>query len=187
MLSATGRKFLRGPRGTGFLYVDREIIDSLVPPLLDLHAARWISPDEYEIRGDARRFENWETNYASKIGLGAAIEYALRWDLDRIEARVFSLAAELRARLEKAPKVTVRDLGLTRCGIVSFTIDGQDPEAVRDALGRANINVSVSPANFTLLDMADRRLDGGVVRASVHYYNSEEEVDRFCRTLGSIS
>lgn len=187
ILSATGRKFLRGPRGTGFLYVEQELIERLVPPFLDLHAARWISSDRYEIRRDARRFENWETNYATKIGLGAAIDYALDWGMERIEARVSSLANELRSRLEELPGVAVRDLGLTRCGIVSFTVDGRDPEEVREGLGRDNINVSVSAANFTLLDMAERGLDRGVVRASVHYYNSEDEVDRFCQTLASIS
>ena len=162
MLSATGRKFLRAPRGTGFLYVDRDIIDRLIPPFLDLHAARWLSADQYEIRRDARRFENWETNYAGKIGLGAAIDYALQWDLERIQARVSSLADELRNRLDELPRVTVRDLGLARCGIVSFTVDGRDPEAIRAELGENKINVSVSPANFTLLDMANRGLDAGV-------------------------
>jgi len=186
MLSATGRKFLRGPRGTGFLYVMSEVIEQLQPPFLDLHAARWTERDRYEIRQDAKRFENWETNYAGKIGLGAAVDYAIGWGIEAVQARVYSLAEELRSRLDSVRRVTVRDLGITRCGIVSFTVDGKPPEVIRRGLREQKINVAVSPAEYTLLDMRDRGLGAGVVRASVHYYNNEEEVEAFCRALETI-
>lgn len=185
MLSATGRKFLRGPRGTGFLYVRRELIEALEPPLLDLHAARWVAPDRYEVRKDARRFENWETNYAAKIGLGVAVDYALSWGMENIQRRVFALAATLRERLSAIPGVTVRDLGAVKCGIVSFTVEGKEARAVAAALAEKRINVSVSPANYTLLDMSARALPS-IIRASVHYYNSEEEVERFVQALSQI-
>ena len=184
-LSATGRKFLRGPRGTGFLYVRRDKIDRLEPPFLDLHAANWVARDRFEVRPDARRFENWEMNYAGKIGLGVAIDYALQWGLDAIWARISTLAATLRVRLRDIPGVRVHDLGAEKCGIVSFTLDGKDPRAIRDALAQDKINVSVSPRDYTLLDMEARHL-ASVVRASVHYYNSEEEIERFCRKLDRI-
>jgi selenocysteine lyase/cysteine desulfurase len=184
MLSAAGRKYLRGPRGTGLLYVRRGVLDRLEPPFLDLHAAQWVGRDRFEIRPDARRFENWETYYAGKIGLGVAIDYALDWGLEAIWARVSALAAELRRRLADLPGVTVRDLGLARCGLVSFTVDGQAPEAIQRGLAERQINVSVSRLSSTRLDMEARGLQA-VVRASVHYYNSEDEIERFCAALAA--
>src|SRR5215208_1685422 len=124
LLSTTGRKFLRGPRGTGFLYVRRELCRRLRPPFLDLHAATWVARDRYDIRADARRFENWETNFAGKVGLGVAIDYARDWGMAAIWDRVRSLASTLREELEEIPGVTVRDIGAERCGIVTFTVDG---------------------------------------------------------------
>jgi len=182
MLAATGRKFLRGPRGTGFLYVSQRLVQRLEPPFLDLHAATWTAPDLYEIRPDARRFETWETNYAGKIGLGVAVDYALGWGLDAIEARVTALAEGLRARLGEVPGVTVRDEGIRRCGIVTFTVEGVPAAEVSARLRAAGINTSVSPMEYARFDLAARGLPD-LVRASVHYYNTEEELDRLCAEL----
>jgi selenocysteine lyase/cysteine desulfurase len=182
MLSTTGRKYLRGPRGTGFLYVRREVCEQLEPVMLDLHAASWVARDSYEIRPDARRFENWETNYAGKIGLAVAIDYALEWGMDPIWTRIQQLATALRAELADLPGAIVRDLGEVRGGIVTFTVDGHAPESLKDALAAESINVTASRTPSTRLDMEERGLEA-VVRASVHYYNSEDEIDRFCSTL----
>ena len=179
MLSATGRKYLRGPRGTGFLYVRHDLIEQLEPPFLDLHAATWVTRDRYEIRADARRFENWETNYAGKIGLGVAIDYALAWGLEDTWNRISDLASTLRNRLSHIPHVQVHDLGLLKCGIVTFAIDEWEPGEIRGKLAEQKMNVSVSTVASTRLDMDQRGL-ASVVRASVHYYNSEEEIERFC-------
>jgi cysteine desulfurase / selenocysteine lyase len=185
MLSATARKFLRGPRGIGFLYVRRGLIESLEPPILDLHAAEWVAPDRYELRRDARRFENWEANQAAKIALGEAARYATGWGLGAIWERVHGLAEGLRAALGGLEHVQVQDRGALRCGIVTFTVEGESASDVQRALSAAGVNVSVAPRHYTLLDMEERGLSE-VVRSSVHYYNSEEEIGRLVDVVARL-
>jgi cysteine desulfurase / selenocysteine lyase len=185
ILSTTGRKYLRGPRGVGFLYVSQNCIEQLEPPFLDLHAAQWIAPDRYEIRTDARRFENWERSYAALLGLGAALDYALDWGMDCIWDRIQQLSQKLRLRLSQLPGVEIHDLGLTRCGIVSFTLQGKTPDEIKTTLRHNQINVSTSSVFSTRLDMEQRQIPG-LVRASIHYYNSEDEIERFCQKLSSL-
>jgi selenocysteine lyase/cysteine desulfurase len=186
MLSSTGRKYLRGPRGTGFLYVRKSLIHELEPPFLDNHAATWTARDSFEIRQDARRFENWETNYAAKVGLAKAVDYALGWGVEEIWERVRTLAAALRVGLSDIPAVTVTDIGAVQCGIVTFTVSGCDCEDIKQRLARGSMNVTVSRPASTRLDMEDRGLSA-VVRASVHYYNSDDEVERFLAAVAEIS
>ena len=186
LLSATGRKYLRGPRGTGFLYVRSSLLDRLEPPLLDMRAADWVEPDRYELRPDAIRFEEWEQAYAAKAGLATAIDYALGWGLDSIWQRVAALGESLRARLGDINGVTVRDLGEVRCGIVTFTVDGVEANDLKKRLSRERINVTASPRSSTLLDSRARGLPD-LVRASVHYYNTEEELDRLIETVSKAA
>lgn len=186
MLSATGRKYLRGPRGTGFLYVRRAVLDRLEPPFLDLQAATWVEPDRYEMRPDARRFENWERNVAGQLGLGAAVDYALGWGLADIAGRIEPLAAELRRRLAEIPGVSVRDRGRRPCGIVTFTVEGKPARDIVAALRQRRINCHTSAPGSTLLDALARRLPD-LVRASVHYYNTEEEVARFAAAVAALA
>ncbi|MBV9727769.1 MAG: aminotransferase class V-fold PLP-dependent enzyme [Gammaproteobacteria bacterium] len=175
-LSSTGRKFLRGPRGTGFLYASERALAEIEPPFIDGRAATWTAADRFEVRRDARRFENWEYNCATRIGLGVAARYASTVGLDAIWERVQSLAGALRTRLAAIRGVQVCDQGHTLCGIVSFVCAQLTPQAVKAALASQRINVSVSDAAWTRLDMDARALPA-LVRASVHYYNTEEEVD----------
>ncbi|GAA3024522.1 aminotransferase class V-fold PLP-dependent enzyme [Kitasatospora albolonga] len=182
LLTATGRKFLRGPRGTGFLYSSRRLTERLEPPFLDLHAATWTGPESYEVRPDARRFETWETFYAGKIGLGVAVDAALELGLDAIERRVTALAARLREGLAALPGVHVHDQGLRRSAIVSFTVDGHDSPDVAALLRSRDVNVSVSWATSAQWDLGARGLPT-VVRASVHYYNTEDELSRLLDAL----
>jgi len=186
VLSATGRKYLRGPRGTGVLYVRRSLAETLEPPFVDLRAAEWLAPDRYRLAPGARRFENWESFVAGRAGLAAAAEYALGLGLEPIADRIRHLADRLRELLATIPGVEVRDRGVDRCGIVSFTVAGVPaPEAVSE-LARQGVHVVASRRSSTLLDMDARGLDA-LVRASVHYYNTDEELDRAAAAVEAVA
>jgi len=142
-------------------------------------------PQRYQIRNDARRFESWERFVAGQIGLGVAADYALEWGLEDIYARIQSLAALLRQRLCEVPGVSVHDLGQQRCGIVTFSAAKMASEAIATRLRQRHINVRRSLASSTLLD-AQRRGLGTLVRAGVHYFNTEDEIERLIAELTQI-
>ena len=175
-LSAAGRKFLRGPRGTGFLYVRTSLLERFEPPLLDMRAADWVAPDRYELKRDGRRFEEWEQSYAAKVGLARAVDYALQWGVEAIWKRIEALASVLRARLAEIDGVKLRDVGERQCGIVTFDVAGVSAQDVKGALGQDRVNVSVAATSSAVIDALERNLPD-LVRASVHYYNVEEEID----------
>jgi len=181
-LSATGRKYLRGPRGTGFLYVHPRLRARLEPAMLDLHSASWESPTEYVVDPTAKRFEVWERDVAAVLGLGTAIDYALDWGLPAIEERVGSLAATLRERLGEVRGVRVHDVGARKCGIVTFSVDGTPAPEVKQRLAAAGINTSISERTSAQFDFTARDLPP-MIRASVHYYNTEDEIDLLVRKL----
>lgn len=176
-LSAAGRKFLRGPRGTGFLYVRRDWIPRLHPPMIDLFGATWTAPDRYELRPDARRFETWEHNYAARLGLGVAVDYALDIGMAAIEARCLALGDALRAGLRALPGVTVHDLGPRPAAIVTFSAAGRSAAEVQAHLAGRGINTSTASPAGALLDATARGLPT-MVRASPHYYNTDEDLAR---------
>ncbi|MEP4034011.1 aminotransferase class V-fold PLP-dependent enzyme [Roseibium polysiphoniae] len=186
MLSGTGRKYLRGPRGTGFLYVSDAVLDQLEPPFVDLEATSWTGPDSYVLKPDARRFENWERYFAGQIGLGVAVGYALGFGVDRLSRRIIELGAALRNGLSELPGVQVHDKGLNKGGIVTFLVEGEDPVLTKTRLAEADINVSVSKATSSQIDLPARNLSA-LVRASVHAFNTDEEIETLLDVLRTQS
>ncbi|ANZ38536.1 aminotransferase class V [Lentzea guizhouensis] len=177
MLVCTGRKWLRGPRGTGALVVRDDVRRRLRPRLFDHSGAEWTAPDRYRPRDDARWFELWEYGVADRLGLVAAAKYALAKGLDVIEAEVTARAKRLRDGLASIPGITVRDLGERQSGIVTFTSDDVPALELKDRLWDRQVAVTVSQAASTRFDMTRRGLDE-VVRASPHYFVTEEEIDQ---------
>lgn len=185
LLSATGRKFLRAPRGTGFLYVDRDRIEGLEPPVADLASADWDRADRYTLQPDARRFEIWEHSVANVLGLGAAARYAQGWGLETTWARITGLASRLRDELDGLDGITLEEPSAASCGIVTFTVAGWVPAEVVAALHERHVNVWHVGVSAARLDMEGRGLDE-VVRASVHYVNDDADVDALLTGLADL-
>lgn len=184
MLAVTGRKYLRGPRGSGFLYVRREMLDKLKLLFFDGRTVTGINQQSFVVRADARRFEWYEKNPAVVLGLQKAVEYALNIGIERIWQRIQLLADLFRKRLRELDGIVVHDQGDDLCGIVTFSVSGLPAAAIRTKLAAKNINVHIGFARSTLYYMDRKGLDG-IVRASVHYYNTEEEIELVCRELRS--
>lgn len=185
VLSLTSRKYLRGPRGIGALFVRDSFRESLDPPFLDIRSAEWISPGDYRVQAGSSRYEEWESNVSNRLGFGAAVDYALGLGLETIAHFVGTLAELFRERLADVRGVAIDDVGVEKCGIVSFHAAQAGSREIADALRAQQMNVSVSNPPATLLDARDRNLPD-VVRASVHYYNTEREVDRFVDALRGV-
>lgn len=185
MLSATGRKYMRAPRGTGFLFVKKSSQDLIKPILLDFQAAGNVSLSDYTLRKDARRFELYEKSRALTLGFGKAIEYAMNIGLDRIWHRIEHLSALLRRKLAEIPGIIVHDSGDRLSGIVAFSVNGVESSEVKLRLAEIGINVSVGGAQATPIYMGKSRLSA-LLRASVHYYNTEEEINTLCQELSAM-
>ncbi|MGQ0841008.1 aminotransferase class V-fold PLP-dependent enzyme [Actinokineospora sp.] len=177
IVTGTGRKWLRGPRGTGVLVVRDHARERMRPRLIDLHSGSWDGPSKIGLRDDARVFELWECGVAERLGLIAAVRYALELGIGPIADAVGARADQLRAGLAELPGVTVRDLGKEQCGLVSFTVDGAPADEVRDRLREHGVTVTVSGRTSTLYDMTRRDLDR-VIRASPHYFVSPDQIDQ---------
>ena len=184
-LSATGRKFLRGPRGTGFLYVKDTWLATLEPAMIDHFGADWVAMDRYELRDDARRFETWENSYALRAGLGAAIDYADEIGINLIAERVQHLSKMARTLLADQPRIELHDTGQTQCGIVSFEVAGLGPKSVVQHMANKGIAIGMSLPSSTRIDSERRNLPT-LLRMAPHYYNTEQEIERAVEQLGLI-
>lgn len=185
-LSATGRKFLRGPRGTGFLYVsDRALQRGDRPLYIDMRGARWTSPGAFEPAPDARRFEEWEFAYALVLGLGEAARQAVEAGVERCGARAHALARETRERLSALPGATVLDRGSHLSALVTVSFEGRDGKDVVAALATRGINTVATLAWYGMLDLGARGITSAI-RISPHYYNTSAELDLLIASLEEI-
>jgi selenocysteine lyase/cysteine desulfurase len=185
-LAATGRKFLRGPRGTGFLYVsDRALAGGRRPLHIDMRAADWVEADEYRLRGDARRFENWEFAYALVLGLGEAASYAVDVGVAVAQRRSWALARRLRERLAEAEGVRVLDHGSELCAIVTVAVAGRPADALVAELAAQGINTGAVDRVSALLDLDDKGV-ATALRLSPHYFNSEAEIQAAASAVAAL-
>jgi selenocysteine lyase/cysteine desulfurase len=185
-LSATARKFLRGPRGIGFMYAsDRALERGDHPLFVDMRGARWIGPDSYQVESSARRYEDWEFPYAQVLGQAAAVRYALDVRIDRAGARAFRLAAHARAKLAELPGVRLLDRGSAPCAIVTFAVEGRDAREIVRELATRGINTVSSLREFGIFDF-DAKGVRTAVRLSPHYYNTFPEIDGAVDALSDI-
>ena len=175
ILVGTGRKYLRGPRGTGFLYVRESLLEKLEPMFPDYHSAGYDGPDGIAFVEGAKRFETYEHNVAAKLGFIRAVDYALEIGMDRIEARVRALSQLLQDALREAGMDV---LPRQQSGIVVFSHPEIEPGEVKTELAERGINVSVSTRHF--------EEPASAIRASVHYYNSTLEIATLSTALAGL-
>ncbi len=184
-LTGTGRKWLRGPRGTGLLYVRRSIQDRCDPPGIDGTSAVWESASSYSLASGAARFEEFETSSAGQLGLGVAIDQALALGPDVISERVQYLANRLRSELARRERVTVQETAGVCSGIVTFLVEGVTPAEIVAAASREGINMNASSAPWARLDLEARGVTG-VARVAPHVYNTEDELDRLLAVIDTL-
>jgi selenocysteine lyase/cysteine desulfurase len=187
LMTSTCRKFLRGPRGSGFLYVSDRVLQAGYEPLfIDMHGARWVEPGGYRPADTAARFEEWEFPYATVLGSAAAVRYARGVGLDAIARRTPALAARLRTGLDGIPGVRVLDRGPQLGALVTFAIEGWQAQPFKAAVDGRGINSALSFREFAQFDFGDKDVEW-CLRLSPHYYNTEEEVDHVAAVVGELA
>ncbi|MDH5588575.1 MAG: aminotransferase class V-fold PLP-dependent enzyme [Gemmatimonadota bacterium] len=186
-LSATARKFLRGPRGAGVLWVSDDVLEGGMEPLFpDLRSADWVAPDRYVPAATARRFETWEFAWALVLGTGEAARYAGEVGLEAIRTRVSGMAADLRERLAGLPGVRVLDRGPELCAIVTAQVRGWRPPDLVMELRRRGINTTGQSRVDAVIDY-DAKESDGALRISPHYFNTDDEIAAVVGALAELT
>ncbi len=184
-LSVTGRKFVRGPRGTGFMYCSPRALAELEPFPADLHGATW-DPDGYSMRTDAQRFETWEKSYAALLGLGAAVDYSLGLGMDAIRKRIDYLACEMRRMLTEISGSEILDRGIEKSGIITFNHERVEAAEIVAGLKNSGINISMGTPQYSQVDYLAHGVTS-MVRVSPHVYNTLEELERCAEVVRGIT
>ena len=185
-LSSTGRKFLRGPRGTGFLFISNKVINEKLEPLfIDMRGATWTSSDTYELQMSGKRFEEWEFSYASLVGLTEAVKYANSIGIQEIEAKNASISKKLRSNLSKIPQLLVMDKGSRLCSIITFYINGIALQDLSSYLEENSIFHSVTVKSHAIIDLTNKGVDW-VIRLSPHYFNTMEDIEKVTALLSQF-
>jgi len=185
-LTATGRKFLRGPRGTGFMYVSDRMLEEGYEPLYpDGNGAVWTGKDTYEIADTAARFTNWERPYALVQGLTEALRYLHEVGIKNIELQNKKVVTRLRERLAAIPEVALYDRGSETCNIITFRKEKKTQEDFQKAFSQHQIYYGISQSAQGQIDFEKKGVDW-VVRLSPHYFNTEEEMDRVAEIVAGI-
>lgn len=185
VLTTPGRKWLRGPRGTGLLYVRRAFLSALIPPVVD-HFTAPFAQGCYTLRDDARRFETSEAGIAARLGLGQALEEALTQGIDHIQLNIVAKSQLIREALAQLPHVQLRDTGVHQSGLVSFTFDHLSPKTALTRLHELGVEVASNGVAFTPLDMQARGLTD-ILRASVHTINTEGDIARLIHAVSKTA
>ncbi|WP_293304291.1 aminotransferase class V-fold PLP-dependent enzyme [Pedobacter sp. UBA5917] len=185
-ISGTFRKFLRGPRGAGILYVSDKALEAGFEPLfIDLRGAEWVEENKYIPRKDAKRFEDWETAYALMMGSSEALKYLFEIGIDQIESRNSHLMQVLKSGLSEIDFIKLQDRGKQQSNILTFSCNKRSQTDTKKYFTDHNINIYTTPKTAAIIDFAEKNVEW-VVRVSPHYYNTETELEKFIQVVEKL-
>lgn len=185
IMTGTSRKFLRGPRGIGFLYVNEKARSMMEPVVLTNQSAEWTSKNDYTLRDDTRVFEAWERSVVNQLGFGAALAYLQTVGPELAFAQISRNAKSLRQKLQATKDVEVMCPPSAESAIITFNFRARQPAEIKQILEKQGIGVQIASVNHTRLDLEPRGIESAV-RVSPHYYTSDDDIDRFLMALEAL-